>query len=57
MLASRIDNVGQAAVLRETSVIFALFFGWFFLRERVGLFKTILIIFIALGAFLVKIGT
>ena len=57
MLASRIDNVGQAAVLRETSVIFALFFGWFFLRETVGLFKVILIIFIVLGAFLVKIGT
>ncbi len=57
MIASRIDNVGQAAVLRETSVIFALFFGWFFLGEKVGLVKVILILFIALGAFLVKIGT
>ena len=36
MLATRIDKVGQAAVLRETSVVFAALIGWAFLGERVG---------------------
>jgi hypothetical protein len=30
MLATRLDKVGQAAVLRETSVVFAALIGWFF---------------------------
>ena len=36
MLATRIDKVGQAAVLRETSVVFAALIGWAFLGERIG---------------------
>ena len=36
MLATRLDKVGEAAVLRETSVVFAALIGWLVLRERVG---------------------
>jgi drug/metabolite transporter (DMT)-like permease len=36
MLATRIDQVGEAAVLRETSTVFAALIGWLFLKEHVG---------------------
>ena len=36
MMATRLDTVGEAAVLRETSVVFAALIGWFFLKEKVG---------------------
>ena len=36
MLATRLDQVGQAAVLRETSTVFAALIGWLMLGERVG---------------------
>ncbi|MEM6905706.1 MAG: DMT family transporter, partial [Pseudomonadota bacterium] len=36
MLATRLDKVGEAATLRETSVVFAALIGWFFLGEKVG---------------------
>lgn len=36
MLATRIDKVGQEAVLRETSVVFAAPIGWAFLGDRSG---------------------
>jgi drug/metabolite transporter (DMT)-like permease len=36
MLATRLDKVGQIAVLRETSTVFAALIGWLVLRETVG---------------------
>ena len=30
MLATRLDKVGEAAILRESSISFAAFIGWFF---------------------------
>ena len=36
MLATYLDKVGEAAVLRETSTVFAALIGWFVLGERVG---------------------
>ena len=36
MLATRLDKVGEAAVLRETSTVFAAIIGWVFLKETVG---------------------
>ena len=36
MLATRLDKVGEAAVLRETSTVFAAIIGWLFLKETVG---------------------
>ena len=36
MLATRLDKVGEAAVLRETSTLFALVIGIVFLKETVG---------------------
>ncbi len=36
MLATRLDKVGEAAVLRETSTVFAAIIGWVVLRETVG---------------------
>lgn len=56
MLATRLDNVGEAAALRETSVIFAAIFGWLFLKERVGPIRGGLMVLIALGAVLVEFG-
>jgi len=36
MLATRLDKVGEAAVLRETSTVFAAIIGVVFLKETVG---------------------
>ena len=36
MLATRLDKVGEAAVLRETSTVCALLIGWLMLEETVG---------------------
>jgi drug/metabolite transporter (DMT)-like permease len=56
MLATRIDKVGQAAVLRETSVVFAALIGWAVLGERVGRLRAALVVLIALGAVVVEFG-
>ncbi len=56
MLATRIDKVGQAAVLRETSVVFAALIGWAFLGERVGRLRAALVGVIALGAVVMEFG-
>jgi drug/metabolite transporter (DMT)-like permease len=56
MLATRIDQVGQAAVLRETSVVFAALIGWMFLGERIGRLRAALVVVIALGAVVVEFG-
>ena len=56
MLATRLDKVGEAAVLRETSTVFAAAIGWIFLREAVGPVRAALMAAIALGAVLVEMG-
>ena len=56
MLATRIDKVGQAAVLRETSVVFAALIGWAFLGERVGALRAALVVLIAAGAVVMEFG-
>lgn len=56
MLATRLDKVGQAAVLRETSVVFAAVIGWAFLGERVGWLRAGLVVAIAAGAVVVEFG-
>jgi len=56
MMATRLDTVGQAAVLRETSVVFAALIGWFFLKEKVGLMRGLMMALIALGAVVVEFG-
>ncbi len=56
MLATRLDTVGEAAVLRETSVVFAALIGWFFLKEKVGPVRGLLMALIALGAVVVEFG-
>ena len=50
MLATRLDKVGEAAVLRETSTVFAALIGWLFLKETVGPVRAGLMAVIALGA-------
>jgi drug/metabolite transporter (DMT)-like permease len=54
MFATRLDKVGEVAVLRETSVVFAALIGWLFLREKVGLLRAGLMVAIASGAILVE---
>lgn len=56
MLATRLDNVGEAAVLRETSTVFAAVIGWLFLKETVGPRRIALMALIALGAVIVEVG-
>ncbi|MEL6532940.1 MAG: DMT family transporter [Pseudomonadota bacterium] len=56
MLATRLDQVGEAAVLRETSTIFAALIGWAILGERVGPARVALMGLIAAGAVIVEVG-
>lgn len=56
MMATRLDKVGEAAVLRETSTIFAALIGWLFLGEKVGPRRTFLMALVALGAVIVEMG-
>ena len=56
MLATRLDKVGEAAALRETSTVFAALIGWLLLKERVGPRRLALMALIALGAVLVEVG-
>ncbi|RWR46991.1 multidrug transporter [Sinirhodobacter ferrireducens] len=54
MLATRLDRVGEAAVLRETSTVFAALIGWLVLGEKVGSRRTALMALIAAGAVIVE---
>lgn len=54
MLATRLGPVGQAAVLRETSTVFAALIGWVMLGERVGPRRVLLMVLIAGGAVIVQ---
>ena len=54
MLATRLDKVGEAAVLRETSTVFAALIGWLVLGEKVGPVRTALMAMIALGAVIME---
>nr|WP_254899033.1 EamA family transporter [Thalassococcus arenae] len=56
MMATRLDKVGEAAILRETSTVFAAFIGWLVLRETVGPRRIMLMTLIALGAVIVELG-
>jgi drug/metabolite transporter (DMT)-like permease len=56
LIATRLDKVGEAAAIRETSVVFAALIGWLFLKEKVGILRTVLIAFIAASAVLVEFG-
>ena len=56
MLATRLDKVGEAAVLRETSVVFAALIGWFILGEKVGPRRAALMALVAIGAVIVETG-
>ncbi|NNK65154.1 MAG: EamA family transporter [Rhodobacteraceae bacterium] len=56
MLATRLDKVGEAAVLRDTSTVFAALIGWLMLGERVGPRRLALMALIAAGAVIVEMG-
>ena len=56
MLATRLGPVGQAAVLRETSTVFAALIGWLMLGERTGPRRLALMGMIAGGAILVQVA-
>jgi drug/metabolite transporter (DMT)-like permease len=55
MLATRLGSVGQAAVLRETSTVFAALIGWLMLGESTGPRRVALMTLIAGGAVIVQI--
>lgn len=56
MLATRLDRVGEAAVLRETSTVFAALIGWLVLGEKVGRRAALLMGLIAAGAVVMEWG-
>ncbi|MDZ7905355.1 MAG: EamA family transporter [Cypionkella sp.] len=56
MLATRLDKVGEAAVLRETSTVFAALIAWAVLGEKVGWARASLMALIALGAVVMEFG-
>ncbi len=56
LMATRLDKVGEAAVLRETSAVFAALIGWLMLGERVGPRRLALMALIAAGAVIVEVG-
>ncbi len=56
MMATRIDEVGRAAVLRETSTVFAALVGWLVLGEKVGPARAGLMALIAAGAVIMEFG-
>jgi len=56
MLATRLDKVGEAAALRETSIIFATAIGVLIFRETISARRLAAILFIAMGAILVEFG-
>lgn len=56
MMATRLDKVGEAAVLRETSTVFAALIGWLVLKETVGPRRIALMTLIAAGAVIVEFG-
>ena len=56
MMATRLDSVGEAAILRETSTVFAALIGWVWLKEPVGPRRLALMSLIGLGAAVVEFG-
>ncbi|MEL6241365.1 MAG: DMT family transporter [Pseudomonadota bacterium] len=56
ILATRLDSVGEAAILRETSTVFAALIGWLVLKETVGPRRIALMALIAAGAVIVEFG-
>jgi drug/metabolite transporter (DMT)-like permease len=56
MMATRLDKVGEAAILRETSTVFAALIGWLVLKETVGPRRVALMALIAAGAVIVEFG-
>ncbi len=56
MMATRLDKVGEAAILRETSTVFAAIIGWLALKETVGPRRIALMALIAAGAVIVELG-
>ena len=54
MVATRLDKVGEAAVLRETSTVFAALIGWLVLGEKVGPVRAGLMALIAVGAVIME---
>ncbi|KNG95703.1 DMT family transporter [Pseudaestuariivita atlantica] len=56
ILATRLDKVGEAAILRESSTVFAAILGWALLGETVGPRRAALMCLIAAGAVIVEFG-
>ena len=56
MMATRLDKVGEAAVLRETSTVWAALIGWLVLGEKVGPRRLALMVLIAAGAIVVELA-
>ena len=56
MLATRLDKVGEAAILREISTVFAALIGWYLLEVHMGSHRSLTMVFIEIGAIVVEFG-
>ena len=54
LLAFRTGQTTEIAALRETSIVFALLIGYFFLKEDIGPRRIIAVIVISVGAIVIK---
>jgi drug/metabolite transporter (DMT)-like permease len=54
LLALRLGNTVEIAALRETSIMFAILIGYFFLGEGIGIRRWIAVALISLGAITIK---
>ena len=54
LLALRVGNAVEIAALRETSIMFAILIGYFFLGEGIGIRRLITVALITMGAITIK---
>ena len=56
MRATRLDKVGEAAILREISTVFAALIGWYLLEVYMGSHRSLIMLLIEIGAIVVEFG-
>ena len=56
MLTTRLDKVGEAAILREISTVFAALIAWYSLKEPVGRYSSLPVVVVGIGAIVAECG-
>ena len=56
MLTTRLDKVGEAAILRDISTVFAALIAWYSLIEPVGPYSSLFVVVVGIGAIVAEFG-